>query len=82
MGVLIQVNAGSVTGFFGKGSKDIAEKLLKKELVDFIGTDAHSDGGRAPKIEECAQILQKKCSPEYVEDLLYRNAEKYILEQE
>lgn len=82
MGVLIQVNAGSVTGFFGKASKDIAEKLLKMELVDFIGTDAHSDGGRAPKIEECAQILQKKCSPEYVEDLLYRNAERYILGQE
>ena len=82
MGVLIQVNAGSITGFFGKGSKEIAEKLLKKKLVHFIGTDAHSDGGRAPKIEECAQILQKKCPAEYVEELLYRNAGKYILGRE
>lgn len=79
MGVLIQVNAASVTGFFGKQSKTIAEQLLKKELVDFIGTDAHSDGGRAPKIQECARILTKKCKPEYVEKLLYRNAEKYLL---
>ncbi len=80
MGILIQVNAGSVTGFFGKHSKNTAEKLLKKELVDFIGTDAHSDGGRAPKVKECAELLCKKCSPEYVEDLLYRNAEKYLLQ--
>jgi protein-tyrosine phosphatase len=79
MGILIQVNAGSITGFFGKESKITAEKLLKRELVDFIGTDAHSDGGRAPRIRECAEILNKKCRPEYVENLLYRNAEKYIL---
>ncbi|MBR4085130.1 MAG: protein-tyrosine-phosphatase [Lachnospiraceae bacterium] len=79
MGILIQVNAGSITGFFGKQSKTVAEKLLKKELVDFIGTDAHSDGGRAPRMKECVEILTKKCKPSYVEDLLYRNAETYIL---
>lgn len=79
MGILIQVNAASVTGGFGKPTKVLVEKLLKKQLVDFIGTDAHSDGGRAPKILECAQLLQKKCDADYVEKLLYRNAEKYLL---
>ncbi len=79
MGILIQVNAASVTGGFGKPTKVLVEKLLKKKLVDFIGTDAHSDGGRAPKILECAQLLQKKCDADYVEKLLYRNAEKYLL---
>lgn len=81
MGILIQINAGSLTGFFGKESKKVTEQLLKKELVDFVGTDAHSDGSRAPKILECAQILQKKCDAYYVEKLLYRNAEKYILDE-
>lgn len=79
MGILIQVNAASVTGGFGKPTKALTEKLLKKKLVDFIGTDAHSDGSRAPKILECAQLLQKKCDADYVEDLLYRNAERYLL---
>lgn len=79
MGILIQVNAGSITGFFGKQSKTVAEKLLKKEVVDFIGTDAHSDGGRAPRMKECVEILMKKCKPAYVEKLLYRNAINYIL---
>lgn len=81
MGVLLQVNAGSITGFYGKERKIIAEKLLKKQLVDFIATDAHSDGSRAPQILECAEILDKKCEPDYVRALLYRNAETYILRQ-
>ena len=79
MGILIQVNAASVTGGFGKPTKALVEKLLKKQLVDLIGTDAHSDRSRAPKMLECAQILQKKCDADYVEKLLYRNAEKYLL---
>lgn len=81
MGILMQVNAGSITGFYGKERKTAAEKLLKKELVDFIATDAHSDGNRAPQILECAEILEKKCEPDYVKALLYRNAETYILRQ-
>ena len=79
MGILIQVNAASVTGGFGKPTKALVEKLLKKQMVDFIGTDAHSNGNRAPKILECAQLLQKKLDADYVEKLLYRNAEKYLL---
>ena len=66
MGILIQVNAASVTGGFGKPTKALVEKLLKKQLVDFIGTDAHSDKSRAPKMLECAQILQKNCDADYV----------------
>lgn len=81
MGILIQVNAQSVAGGFGRPTQKLVEKLLKKELVDFIGTDAHSSGERAPKIQECAKILEKKCDADYVEKLLYRNAEKYILSQ-
>lgn len=81
MGILIQVNAASVMGGFGKPTKAMVEKLLKKQLVDFIGTDAHSSGNRAPKILECAELLERKYDARYVEQLLYRNAEKYILNQ-
>ncbi len=78
MGVLIQVNAASVMGGFGKPTKATVEKLLKKQLVDFIGTDAHSSGNRSPKIMECVEYLSKKYPADYVEKLLYRNAENYI----
>ncbi len=81
MGVLIQVNAASVMGGFGKSTKATVEKLLKKQMIDFIGTDAHSDGSRSPKIKECAEYLSKKYPADYVERILFRNAEKYIFSQ-
>ena len=50
MGAFIQVNASSVIGESGKDIKKFIKKLMKDEMVDVIGTDAHSNGGRAPRI--------------------------------
>ncbi|TDG37690.1 hypothetical protein EZJ43_00935 [Pedobacter changchengzhani] len=41
MGVELQVNALSLTEHYGKGIKLIAEKLIEKNMIDFIGTDIH-----------------------------------------
>ena len=79
MGILIQVNVASIMGDFGKPMKAVAEKLLKKQMVDFIGTDAHSSGRRAPRVKECAEYLYKKYPAAYVDKILYANAEKYII---
>ncbi len=40
-GVLIQLNAGSLTGRFGKKIQESADRLLQKDLVDLISSDAH-----------------------------------------
>lgn len=40
-GVHLQVNAGSFIGHYGKGARRMAEELLKKGWIDFIGSDAH-----------------------------------------
>lgn len=37
----IQVNINSLSGFYGKFCKDCAEKLIKEDMVDFLGTDIH-----------------------------------------
>lgn len=79
MGVLVQINASSVTGALGWGIKHYIHKLLKEGLVDFIATDAHSDGTRRPAVQKCLQILKRKYDEEYVQDLFYANAEKYFL---
>lgn len=80
MGVLIQINAASVTGDNGRHAKKDTKKLLKEGLVDFIGTDAHSDRHRAPYMEECAKILYKKYGRKYADALLGGNAEYYMME--
>lgn len=79
MGALIQVNASSVIGENGHHTKRDVKKLLKAGLVDFVSTDAHSDGHRAPRMEKCAAYLYKKYGADYADRLLYKNAEKYLL---
>lgn len=41
IGCLLQLNALSLTGYYGKEVKTIALKLVKEKLIDLIGTDLH-----------------------------------------
>ena len=43
-GCMLQVNTMSLTGHYGKPVKDLAYKLLKADIVDFLGTDMHHPG--------------------------------------
>lgn len=40
-GVLFQLNINSLSGYYSKGAKAIAEKLIADDMVDFLGTDCH-----------------------------------------
>ena len=80
-GVQLQINASSITT---KSLVDTYKKrafmLIKEHMADYIATDAHSDGYRAPLIQSCEKILQKKAGHEYTSKLLMENAE-HILQQ-
>jgi len=79
MGILLQVNALSVTGENGRQAKKAVRNLLKAALADFVATDAHSDGRRAPYMAKCAEILYRKYGGSYADALLFGNAERMIL---
>lgn len=74
MGALLQINCGSVIGDFGRHAKKHTRELLKMKLVACVGTDAHSDGKRSPRMKKCASYLYKKCGEEYAEYLLSAQA--------
>ena len=40
-GYFFQVNLLSLAGYYGKIPMDIAEHLVEKKYVDFLGTDLH-----------------------------------------
>ncbi len=40
-GVLFQINTNSLTGYYSKSSKKIAEMLIDNNMVDFLGSDCH-----------------------------------------
>lgn len=59
-GVLIQVNAGSLLGYFGKEVKETVVTMLKSNLVHVIAGDAHRwDGERGPCMHLVKPILEK-----------------------
>ena len=46
--IKVQVNAESLTGYFGADVAECARFLLKRRIVHFLGTDAHSPTDRRP----------------------------------
>jgi tyrosine-protein phosphatase YwqE len=41
MGVILQLNLNSLSGYYGPDAKRIAEKLIEMEIVQALGTDMH-----------------------------------------
>ncbi len=41
-GVFFQVNIGSLAGYYSKQAQELAELLINKKLVAFLGSDCHS----------------------------------------
>ncbi len=64
-GLRIQVNSGSLLGYFGKKSKDTAELLRQGNCVHFVASDAHDHSQRAPlNAAEWATLLASSGGPE------------------
>ena len=77
-GAYIQVNSKTIAGEGGMKIRHFVKRLLKEEWIHFIGTDAHSMGGRKPEIADCADYIIRKCSEEYAAGILYANAVNII----
>ncbi|MEY2828151.1 MAG: hypothetical protein RIQ33_9 [Bacteroidota bacterium] len=43
LGFMFQINALSLTNYYGKQVKEIAQWMLNKKMVDYIGTDIHHE---------------------------------------
>ncbi len=42
-GCLLQLNLLSLTNYYGVQTKKVAEKLIKNNMIDFLGTDIHHE---------------------------------------
>ncbi|WP_052956084.1 tyrosine-protein phosphatase [Flavihumibacter petaseus] len=43
MGILLQLNLNSLTGYYGKSALSLATVLIKQQLISYLGTDCHHD---------------------------------------
>lgn len=79
LGARVQINAGSVAGKHGWKIKKYVCQLLKEQLVDYIGTDAHDRNNRKPEMLKCiAVLIKKKIDSSYITAITHDNAMKII----
>jgi protein-tyrosine phosphatase len=77
-GVYIQMNLGSLTGYYGKTVKKAAEQILKLKMADLVGTDSHSPDQLRTMVPEGLQRLEKIAGEKAVEVLLKVNPQKVL----
>lgn len=77
-GALMQVTAGSFTGFFGAEVKNLAMGLLERELVHLVASDAHSPKHRPPALSDAFKLVSSSAGEEKALELFKVNTQKVI----
>lgn len=78
LGVLFQCDYGSILGKYGFKAKYTFKKMLKNELVSFMGTNAHKENSIYTKVPKAISLISKYISAEKLQDLINNNAEKIL----
>ena len=77
-GCLLQVNAGSIVGYYGERSKIFAKQIIKDRLADFVASDAHKPEYYSQRYIGAFQKVTKWTDEEYAQKLFYLNAQKLL----
>ncbi len=72
-GCLVQVTANALTGFWGPKSKKAAEKLLQKNAIHIIASDAHDLELRPPVLSEARTRIATLAGADVAEALFDHN---------
>ncbi len=73
MGCLSQVTANAFTGFWGPKSKKAVEKLLQKNAIHIVATDAHDLNLRPPILTEARRRIVELAGADTAEMLVTHN---------
>ena len=81
-GGLVQLNAGSAVGDFGKFEQKQFKKIIQADLAHFIGSDGHNTESRKPLMSVCLPVLESLgVSPEKITRLTWENARAVVQNQ-
>ena len=73
IGVIIQVNAGSLIGKNSLRERFISRRLLQKKLCDIVASDSHNLTSRATCMSRASEYIQKKCGVHTATLLMHTN---------
>ncbi len=82
IGALFQINAGSPSGMFGAEAEEISCNMLECGYVDFLGSDAHSLGGRNTDMLSRIRDYPYDVNEELLSRALCQNAQYIIDDRE
>nr|WP_177295886.1 CpsB/CapC family capsule biosynthesis tyrosine phosphatase [uncultured Blautia sp.] len=80
MGAFVQVNADSITGKEGFGTRYFCKKLLKNGKVHFVGSDCHGSQERISRLGEAYDYVSKKYDSDYADEIFIRNPKGILLD--
>lgn len=81
-GVLLQCNYGSFVGVYGRKAEIIAKKLLKNDMISFLGTDTHRAKSIYRRVPEIMQELIKLVGKEKVNEITELNPRKVLCNED
>ncbi|MGK2961126.1 MAG: tyrosine-protein phosphatase [Gemmatimonadaceae bacterium] len=79
-GARIQVNSGSLLGYYGANPKRLAWEILAQGMADYLSSDYHSRG-KCP-VAECASIMKEKGGEAQHRLLTTTNSRRILLDQQ
>ncbi|HID96549.1 MAG TPA: hypothetical protein EYP53_10925 [Candidatus Latescibacteria bacterium] len=77
-GILLQVNAGSLTGRQGRYVRKVAERLLSDGIVHFVASDSHDTSVRPFILSKARQAVEKLVGSEETDRIFSINPRKAI----
>ena len=80
-GALLQVNIRSVSqcSFM---QRRFMKALFSRRIADFLAGDVHTEPIEVQEMTKCCNFVIKNSDTDYLNDLLYANAKKYLLSKE
>jgi protein-tyrosine phosphatase len=81
-GALFQVTAMSITGEFGLQIKRYSQMLLRKGVVDFVASDAHSTNRRPPGLSKAYRVVSEILDRRQADRIFLENPAAMIEDRE
>ena len=81
MGCSLQLNAGSITGYFGRESMETAFALLREGAVQLIASDSHGAITRTPELAEAYERIGAQFSFKYAKLIFTDNPGNVIADR-
>ena len=82
LGCLVQCNYGSILDLYGKNARNTLKKLLKKNLVHFLGSDCHKQDTIYKIIPEAIKKIKRITGEKYFNKISTVNPKKIIENEE